>query len=108
LNALIYTLNSLYSNVDREIYESVYLSIPERVRDEMADSRSYWNGHTNTATAAAKAANDKYLMANAQSKGTKSYGMMVDLMLSEYSSFIMSEYIDMIPPQLLDDASHYF
>ncbi len=102
LNALLYTLNALYGNVDYSIYESVYFDIPERVRGEIVYSRSYWRSHTTAATTIAQTANNKYLMANAQTAGTKSYGMIVDLLLEEYSSRILAEYGDQIPEYLLD------
>lgn len=104
LNALTYTLGELYKNVDISIYEDVYLSIPERVRAEIAHSRDYWQNHKVTMTTVAKKANDKYLMANAQSGGTNSYGMMVDFLLKEYDGKILDKYIEKIPPQLLTEA----
>lgn len=103
LNALLYTLNELYNDVDRSIYDAVFLSIPESVRLEMAYSRGYWKRHTTAVTTIAKSANDKYLMANAQTDGVKSYGRMVDLLLEEYEHQIMAEYSDLIPENLLDN-----
>ena len=106
LNALLYTLNELYNNVDRSLYDSVFLRIPEPVRMEMAYSRSYWKKHTSAVTTIAKSANDKYLMVNAQTEGVKSYGRIVDLMLDEYAHRILAEYKDMIPEYLLDNMAH--
>jgi hypothetical protein len=103
LNALLYTLNQLYSNADSSLYDAVYLSIPERVRTELAYSRNYWKSHTGAVTSIAKTANDKYLMVNAQTEGTKSYGRMVDLLLKEYSHRILTEYGDRITEALLDN-----
>ena len=103
LNALQYTLSELYNNVDSSIYEAVFLRIPEPIRLEMAYSRGYWKKHTTVITTIAKSANDKYLMANAQAEGVKSYGRMVDLLLDEYEHRIFSEYNDLIPQNLLDN-----
>lgn len=105
LNALLYTLNQLYNNADRNLYDAVYLQIPEGVRIELAYSRSYWKNHTGAVTTIAKTANDKYLMVNAQTEGTKSYGRMVDLLLKEYSHRILTEYGDRISEALLDNMN---
>lgn len=84
LNALQYTLSQIYNNFDTETYDAIYLSMPESVRAEINLSKAYWQAHTVTLTSVARAANDKYLAVNAQDQGTKSYGMMVDLLLKEY------------------------
>lgn len=84
LNALQYTLRQLYENVDSQTYNMVYSRISDRVIKETTHSREYWNKHKNSITTIARSANDKYLMVNAQSSGTKSYGMMVDFLLKEY------------------------
>lgn len=91
LNALIYSLNALYANVSLDEYKAVYALIPERVINEIAYSRQYWQAHTAPITEIAKATNNKYLMANAQTSGTKSYGKMVDLLLAEYADVIKSD-----------------
>lgn len=85
VNALIYTLNSIHINVSAETFLSVYSQIPEQVKMELENSRYYWEKHTVPITSIAKAANDQYLIANAQTSGTKSYGKMVDLLLAEYA-----------------------
>ncbi len=84
LNALQYTMNQLYRNWDGETYNAVYMTIAENVRNELKNNGDYWKDHTITLTKVARTANDKYLAANAQSQGTNSYGMMVDLLLKEY------------------------
>jgi len=88
LNALIYSLNALNMNVGWEDYRSVYDLIPEQVRAEFNESRYYWLNHTSAITSIAKKANEQYLIANAQTEGTKSYGNMVDLLLAEYADII--------------------
>lgn len=88
LNALMYSLNALYENVDKEEYKAVYDQIPEQIRQEFEYSRYYWQQHTAAITSIAKTANDQYLIANAQAAGTKSYGKMVDLLLAEYADVI--------------------
>jgi hypothetical protein len=91
VNALMYTLNALYANVSRDEYIAVYEQIPAQVIAEMEYSRNYWKQHTTTITTVAKEANNKYLMANAQMEGTKSYGKMVDLLLAEYADLIKED-----------------
>ena len=105
LNALLYTLNQLYRNADSNLYNAVYSSIPETVRAELAYSRNYWKDHSGVVTSIAKTANDKYLMINAQTEGTKSYGRMVDLLLKEYNHRILAEYVDRISGVLLDNMN---
>jgi len=102
LNALQYTMNQLYRNSSSETYNSVYMSMPEDVRTELSLNKAYWNDHTVSLTKVAKTANDKYLAANAQSQGTKSYGMMVDLLLKEYEDRIAYEFAGLTPQDALD------
>lgn len=85
LNALVFSLNALYANVSIDEFKAIYSEIPSQARMELQQSRLYWKEHTAPITSVAKAANDKYLMANAQAAGTKSYGIMVDLLLAAYA-----------------------
>lgn len=104
LNALQYSMRQLYSNTNSDVYNHVYMSIPERVRAEVDQSRAYWENHTTPLTSIAKTANDKYLAVNAQTDGTKSYGRMVDLLLKEFEDRISEKYGDKIILPLLDKS----
>ena len=104
LNALQYSMSQLYSNTNSDVYNDVYMSIPERVRAEVTRSTAYWESHTSSLTSMAKTANDKYLAVNAQTDGTKSYGRMVDLLLKEYEDRIFDKYGDRIILPLLDKS----
>lgn len=88
LNALKFTLNALYANVSLDEFKTVYNHVPLQVKKEFDYSRFYWQQHSGSITSIAKAANNKYLIANAQVAGTKSYGIMVDLLMAEYADVI--------------------
>lgn len=85
MNGLVYAINALYQNAGTEEFQAVIDQIPEEIKIEIGASRTYWQAHTIRLTKIAEAANDRYLMANAQEAGTKSYGLMVDLLLAEYA-----------------------
>lgn len=93
LNALIYSLNALNQFADADEYAEIFRLIPEEARADLISSKQYWQNHTAQITDVAEAANEKYLMANMQAQGTNSYGLMVDLLLSEYANVINSEEI---------------
>lgn len=85
MNALSYTLSALYRSAGPEEFAAVYQSIPKQALSLMKHNRNYWQAHTKPVTRMAEAANDRYLVANAQDGGRKSYGGIVDLLLSEYA-----------------------
>lgn len=82
LNALSYVLSALYSDSTHDEYYTIISSIPEQVRTDLLANEAYWKQHENKASEVATTANDKYLKANAQTDGVKSYGRMVDLLLA--------------------------
>lgn len=88
LNALSYTLSALYRSSDPEVFSAVYRMIPDHAAALLDQNRSYWKAHTKPVTRIAEAANDRYLTANAQAGGSKSYGGIVDLLLAEYAGEI--------------------
>lgn len=85
MNGLVYAINALYQNAGTEEFQAVMDQIPEEIKIEIGASNTYWQAHTIRLTKIAEIANDRYLMANAQEAGIKSYGLMVDLLLAEYA-----------------------
>ncbi len=88
LNALSYSLNALYQNVTPEEYQAVLRTVPAQALADLQANQTYWQqfrkGVRGAISQTARAANDSYLRANAQSDGAKSYGRMVDLLLAYY------------------------
>lgn len=88
LNALSYSLNALYRSVSTEEYQEVLRTVPPQALKDLQTNQAYWQefnqGVRGAISETARAANDSYLRANAQTDGTKSYGRMVDLLLAYY------------------------
>ncbi|MBN7774145.1 DUF3810 domain-containing protein [Clostridium aminobutyricum] len=86
LNALSYVLSALYRDSSKEEYERIIATLPEQARTDLIAEQEYWRQHESTASEIATNANDKYLKANAQSDGVKSYGRIVDLLLAYHKT----------------------
>ena len=84
--ALIYGLNALGSSSD-----DVWSYISDGVRRDMAAQSEYWAQFETPVAEAAAAVNDSYLKSNAQQEGTRSYGMMLDLVIAYYQKHIAAE-----------------
>lgn len=85
LGALTYSLNALYSSVSKEEYNKIINLLSPVIINEFSHRNSYWSPYEKQVTyKVSSIVNDKYLKANNQSDGTRSYGRMVDLMLAEY------------------------
>ncbi|MGM9645967.1 MAG: DUF3810 domain-containing protein [Eubacteriales bacterium] len=74
-----YVTNALYS-ADYELYKEVYAMLDPGVRNDL---RSYWHFFQKYQDSAASQVtdkiNDSYLQSNGQTEGSKSYGMVTDL-----------------------------
>lgn len=82
--AYAYSVNKLYE-VNTEYYYKVWDEIGEKVAGDMKANSDYWRQFEDTKLAqAGNEVNNAYLKANDQDDGTKSYGRMVDLLLSTY------------------------
>ncbi len=82
--AFSHSVNKLYQ-ANPEYYYDVWDKLSEEVVTDRNASREYWKRFENTkASQVAGKINDNYLKANNQEDGTKSYGRMVDLLLSTY------------------------
>lgn len=80
--AFIHSVSAL-RQADPEAASNVMSSLPEAVRQDMAENDRFWSEHEGVVTEISTAANDTYLKANSQTDGVSSYGRMVDLLLAE-------------------------
>mgnify|MGYP003308491489 CR=1 FL=1 len=85
--AYILSSNQLYDE-DKELYMKVRNKLSEGVLKDIYANSAYWKQfETETGNKIANVSNkvnDTYLNLNGQTEGTKSYGMMVDLLIAEY------------------------
>lgn len=81
--ALVHSMNALYAT-DRELYFALAERYSERVKADFSYSYLYWKSFEGPAAQVSSVANDIYLKANSQADGVKSYGRMVDLLISDY------------------------
>lgn len=80
----IYASNALYSeNPDKYYSLSEYLS--NGVLRDLKNNSEYWRQFETPVAQAASNINDSYLKSNSQQDGIKSYGRMVDLLISYYN-----------------------
>lgn len=87
-HALTYSLNALKKAVSMDQYYDTYEKLPELVRIQLS-----YIGEQNREGPViyrnmARYVNNAYLLANAQSKGAGSYGLMVDYLIAEYKDVL--------------------
>ena len=83
LTGWVYAGNAL-AKVDLEAYYELYNRLsPEAVKDLQFNNR-FWDRFDGKVAEASTQLNDRYLKANNQEDGVRSYGRMVDLMLAYY------------------------
>jgi hypothetical protein len=82
LSALMY-LSSALRSADAELWASVSGGLCDEVRRDWSDNSAYWESmRTDTGVGViANAVYDRYLKANGQPLGVKSYGACVDLLV---------------------------
>jgi hypothetical protein len=81
--AFIHVSNALYGT-DPAAANKVFGKLSEGVRRDLQNNSAYWAKFEGPVADTANTVNDQYLKANRQEDGIKSYGRMVDLLLSEY------------------------
>lgn len=85
--AYIYATNQLYEE-DIELYRKVREKLSEGVIGDLRANSEYWSKFEtpvgNTISNVSNKVNNTYLNLNGQEQGTKSYGMVVDLLIAEY------------------------
>lgn len=88
LQAYIAVENALYST-DKDMTLEMSSKISEKVLRDMTANSEYWNRIEsskigNDVSQKAEKINDTYIKANGEEEGVKSYGLMVNLLVSQY------------------------
>ncbi len=87
LNMFEYVMNALYS-ADKESYRDIYLRQNIEIQYELIAYRDFYKQYEDNVVAdVSGTVNDKYLQSQGQSAGTKSYGLVVDLMVAYFEAF---------------------
>ena len=81
LTGWVYAGNAL-ARVDMRRYIELTNQLCEEARQDLDENSDFWNRYESRVSEAATRMNDTYLKMNSQADGVKSYGRMVDLMLS--------------------------
>ncbi len=79
--AFAYASDALFSS-DKSAADTVYSRLSAGVRRDLAANYAYWKQFEGPVAEASNSVNDRYLKANHQKEGVKSYGRMVDLLLA--------------------------
>ena len=81
LTGWVYAGNAL-ARADMKRYIELTNQLCEEARQDLDENSDFWNRYESRVSEAATRMNDTYLKMNSQADGVKSYGRMVDLMLS--------------------------
>lgn len=81
LTGWVYAGNAL-ARVDMSRYIELTNQLCGEARQDLDENSDFWNRYESKVSEAATQMNDTYLKMNSQTEGVKSYGRMVDLMLS--------------------------
>lgn len=81
LTGWVYAGNAL-ARVDMSRYIELTNQLCGEARQDLDENSDFWNRYESKVSEAATQMNDTYLKMNSQTDGVKSYGRMVDLMLS--------------------------
>lgn len=81
LTGWVYAGNAL-ARVDWDRYVELTGQLCKEAQTDLNENSDFWNRYESRVSKAANQMNDTYLKINSQSEGVKSYGRMVDLMLS--------------------------
>lgn len=85
LLALSHTSNALYKE-NVELLKSLNLNLSEKVKTDIIYKSEFWKKYEGKVNEVSSKINDSYLKSNGVSDGEKSYGRMVDLLLSYYDN----------------------
>lgn len=83
LTGWVYAGNAL-AGVNREAYIELHGRLCEQAKEDLQKNNAFWDRYEGKVAEVANQMNDVYLKVNDQKDGVKSYGRMVDLMLSYY------------------------
>jgi hypothetical protein len=84
VSAWVYAGNALARN-DREKFSELYSKINPYTRQDMMYNNEFWDRYETKVSEVHEELNDAYLKYNGQTQGVKSYGQVVDLMLTYFS-----------------------
>ena len=84
--ALNHTANALYK-ADYESYVKYSKNISDGVLNDLRNNNDFWNKYEGKIDEISNNVNNAYLKANGVSEGVKSYGKMVDLLLTFYNLY---------------------
>ncbi|MCR5008301.1 MAG: DUF3810 domain-containing protein [Oribacterium sp.] len=84
VSAWVYAGNALAKN-DREKFSELYMKINSYTRQDMMYNNEFWDQYDTKVAEVHEEINDAYLKYNGQTQGVKSYGHVVDLMLTYFS-----------------------
>jgi len=89
-HALTFSLNALKTEATVVEFNEVYQKLPEQVKVQLCYIKEQNMENASSFTSIAKSVNNVYLKANAQ-PGTKSYGLIVDLLIADHADRIDEE-----------------
>ena len=91
LNLYEYVISALYS-ADPQMYREVHTVLSPEAKCELRAYSAFYDKYRESSAAkVGNAVNNAYLQANGNKEGIKSYGMVVDLAVAYYCSFICCE-----------------
>ena len=82
-NGYIYLNNALYG-ADRDLWRAVYDTLCSEVRADLAAKNAHLKRYEGAFKKVGNTVNDTYIRATGQPEGLRSYGLMVDLIISYY------------------------
>ncbi|MDB4098256.1 DUF3810 family protein, partial [Flavobacteriaceae bacterium] len=83
--ALKYLLNEMYLN-DKKAYDELIKKVNTGVLKNYREASDKWKKYKNPLEKYFKKSYDIYLKANNQTKGIKTYNLVVDLLVSKYTN----------------------
>lgn len=83
LTGWVYAGNALYRE-NQEAYFTLYEQLSDEAKRNLKENNAFWRQYEGKVAEVSTQINDTYLKMNDQADGVKSYGRMVDLMLSDF------------------------
>ena len=83
LMGFTYLSNALY-RADQEAWKQVRVLLPDTVVADLRDNSAYWAEFEGPVNDAAQKVYDSFLKSSGESRGTQSYGTVVDMLMAYY------------------------
>ena len=83
LMGFTYLSNALY-RADPEAWQAVRVLLPDTVVADLRDNSAYWAEFEGPVNDAAQKVYDSFLKSSGESRGTQSYGTVVDMLMAYY------------------------